>query len=155
MWPRMGCGARVSERPPSGGRLEIKFRILTSNCRMSPCVANGSLWLRTNSGPRPPAHLKEPPCAECAGSALVAQRSPMRHGRVTVGADTQPPLGAGVGARHEQESAELRARSLSGRARDLSALVPESQQEPAAARGLPRALPFPGAGGGVLFTSVK
>lgn len=136
MWPRMGCGARVSERPPSGGRLEIKFRILTSNCRMSPCVANGSLWLRTNSGPRPPAHLKEPPCAECAGSALVAQRSPMRHGRVTVGADTQPPLGVGVGARHEQESAELRARSLSGRARDLSALVPESQQEPAAARGL-------------------
>lgn len=79
----------------------------------------------------------------------------MRHGRVTVGADTQPPLGVGVGARHEQESAELRARSLSGRARDLSALVPESQQEPAAARGLPRALPFPGAGGGVLFTSVK
>lgn len=155
MWPRMGCGARVSERPPSGGRLEIKFRILTSNCRMSPCIANGSLWLRTNSGPRPPAHLKEPPCAECAGSALVAQRSPMRHGRVTVGADTQPPLGVGVGARHEQESAELRARSLSGRARDLSALVPESQQEPAAARGLPRALPFPGAGGGVLFTSVK
>lgn len=72
-----------------------------------------------------------------------------------MGADTQPPLGAGVGARHEQESAELRVRSLSGRARDLSALVPESQQEPAAARGLPRALPFPGAGGGVLFTSVK
>lgn len=40
MWPRMGYGARVSERAPSGDRLEMRFRILTSNYRMTPCVAH-------------------------------------------------------------------------------------------------------------------
>lgn len=63
-------------------------------------------------------------------------------------AETRPPLGVGVGARQEQGSTELRARSLSGGAHDLGdlgALVPVSQQEPLVGCCAPR--PFRGGGG--------